>query len=295
MSATVCADWTRSAACADADPDLFFPEPGTTEDRIVQAKEICSGCPVRQACLDDAMRRGEPDAICGGMTASERAQLLRPGGPVVVLRHRSSGKASARQLAVKHGAFLAQGLGQYGMSVDQMASELGATPGSVYLAYMLMVPPRRGQKRPKPPSVLENLVQEGKEQLKALERRGFSQSEIGGALKVPQSMVSAALTILRQRDQALERMASAGVADPLQALRGEEIRVRREAGVGLTVDDVIQIAGRQILRMCGEGLPLRQVARHLDLNREAVRKAYQQMTSKEVVRTLNRDEMGAAA
>lgn len=295
MSTAVCAGWTRRAACADSDPDLFFPEPDAAADRIAQAKEICAVCPVRQACLDDAMRRGEPDAICGGLTANERVQLLRPAGSVVLLSDRRRGNASARQLAVKHGAFLAQGLGQFERTVGQMAGELGSTAVSVYLAYMLMVPPRRGQKRPKRPSVLENLLEARKEQLKALERRGFSQSEIGDVLEVPQSVVSAALAILRQRDQALERMANAGVADPLEALRGEEIRVRREAGVGLAVDDVIHIAGRKILRMVGEGIPLRRVAQDLDLNRESVRKAYQQMTSKQVVKVLNRDEMEEAA
>lgn len=292
---TVAADWQARAACSTADPDLFFPEPNTPEERIVEAKQICASCPARQACLEEAIRRGEPDAICGGLTASERVQLLHPRNAVVVLRHRRAGKASARQLAVKHGAYLAQGLGQYGMSVDQMAGELGSTPGSVYLAYLLMVPPRRGQKRSNRPSALENLLETRKEHLKALERRGFSQSEIGGVLDVAQSLVSAALAILRQRDQVMERMAGDGVADPLKALRGEEIRVRREAGFGLTVDDVIQIAGRQILRLAGEGLPLRRVARELDLNREVVRKAYQQMTSKQVVRALNRDEMEEAA
>lgn len=289
MSSVVDAGWARQAACADTDPDLFFPEPGAPTDLIVKAKQICAGCPVRKDCLDDAMRRGESDAICGGLTAGERQQLLRPGGVP------SRGKASARQLAVKHGAFLAQNLGQYGASVERMADELGSTPVSVYLAYMLLVPRRPKAKRPTRPSLLESFLETRKEQLKTLERRGLSQSEIGDVLEVPQSMVAAALAILRQRDQVLERMAANGVRDPLRALRGQETRVRLEAGVGLTVDDVIQIAGRQILRLAGEGLPLRQVARELDLNREAVRKAYQQLTSKQVVKVLHRDEMRTAA
>ncbi|MFD9249567.1 WhiB family transcriptional regulator [Streptomyces bottropensis] len=292
MNSTVRSDWTQRAACADADPDLFFPEPGGQE-RIGEAKQICAACPVRQECLDDAMRRGEADAICGGLTADEREQLLRPGAATAGAS--SGGKASARQLAVKHGAFLAQSLGQYGMSVERMSEELGSTPVSVYLAYMLLVPRRPQSKRPTRPSVLESLLETRKEQLKTLERRGVSQSEIGDVLNIPQSMVAAALAILRQREKALERMGDAGVANPLRVLRREEVRVRQEAGVGLTVDDVIQIAGRKILRMVGEGLPLRQVARDLDLNREAVRRAYQQMTSRQVVRTFNQGEMGAAA
>lgn len=289
MSGVVEAGWARQAACAAADPDLFFPEPDSPTHLIEQAKEICAGCPVRKECLDDAMRRGEPDAICGGLTVVERQQLLRPDGTP------AKGKASARQLAVKHGAFLAQSLGQYGASVERMASELGSTPVSVYLAYMLLVPRRPKTTRPTRPSRLETFLESRKEQLKTLERRGLSQSEIGDVLGVPQSMVAAALAILRQRHQVLERMAADGVGDPLRALRGHETRVRQEAGVGLTVDDVIHIAGKQILRMAGEGRPLRQVARDLDLNREGVRKAYQKLTSKQVVKVLHRDEMRTAA
>jgi WhiB family transcriptional regulator, redox-sensing transcriptional regulator len=294
MSAIGTADWTAQAACATADPDLFFPEPGASAERIVEAKQICSRCPVRQSCLNDAIRRADSEAICGGLTASERAQLLAPGGPVVVLRHRQPGKASARQLAVKHGAYLAQGLGQYKMTAVQMAQQLGSTPASVYLAYLLMVPPRPGQQRSKAPSVLEDVLGR-REQLLALQRRGLSQSEIGEQLGVPQSMVSAALIVLRQRGQVLDRMAESGVADPLDVLWGEETRIRWEAGVGLTVDEVIELAGQKILRLAGEGMPLRQVAREVRMNREAVRKAYQQMTSKKVARTFTREQMEEAA
>ncbi|MFJ7023194.1 WhiB family transcriptional regulator [Streptomyces sp. NPDC101117] len=280
-------------ACVDADPDLFFPEPGTPLEQVEQAKQICAGCPIRQSCLENAIRRGDQEAICGGLTAAERNQMLN-GGSVVSMGQRRPGRATARQLAVKHGAYLVVCLGQYGMSVQQMAVELGSTEASVYRAYLLVVPPRAGHKRPKPTSVLENLVQDRAEQMLALNRRGFSQSEIGGMFGAPQSMVSAALFILRQRDQAVQRMSEAGVADPMEVLRSQEIRIRQEAGVGLSVDDVIQVAGEQILRMAGDGVPLRRVAQALNLNREAVRRAYQQMTVG-TDRSLTQNEMEEAA
>jgi WhiB family redox-sensing transcriptional regulator len=41
------------------------------------AKRICSECPVREACLDYALRMREPEGIWGGLTADERRKLLR--------------------------------------------------------------------------------------------------------------------------------------------------------------------------------------------------------------------------
>ena len=40
-----------------ANPDLFFAElPG----EAIRAKALCRDCPVRAACLADALDRGEP-------------------------------------------------------------------------------------------------------------------------------------------------------------------------------------------------------------------------------------------
>lgn len=44
--------WIESAACADKDPDLFFPSTGKSER---PAKRICATCPVRVECLEAAM------------------------------------------------------------------------------------------------------------------------------------------------------------------------------------------------------------------------------------------------
>ena len=53
-------DWRAAGACLGADPDLFFPiavgEAASTQ--VARALRICDGCPVRQQCLDFAMRTG---------------------------------------------------------------------------------------------------------------------------------------------------------------------------------------------------------------------------------------------
>ncbi|MGN9842938.1 WhiB family transcriptional regulator [Nonomuraea sp. H19] len=69
--------WTVRAACKDADPGLFFPPtwnstPSQADD---QARRICQACPVQAACLDWALRTGEPDGMWGGTTPEERRQL----------------------------------------------------------------------------------------------------------------------------------------------------------------------------------------------------------------------------
>lgn len=274
-TATVSADWRARAACATADPDLFFPDSDTPAARIAEAKKICASCPVREACLKDAIRCGESEAICGGLTGRERRGMVALDGR----RMRRPGKASARQLAVKHGAHLLVSLVEWRMSTQQVAETLGSTPMSVYLAYLMLVPPRPGQVRSKRPSVLEELVH-NPETLRSLQRRGLSHSEIGVRLEVPQSMVTAALTVLRQRDEGIRLLSRNGV-DGLERLRGEELRILRECGAGLSVSDVIALEGEAIVRMYrnGSGLTLRDIAERLGMCRETVRLAYREMTT----------------
>ncbi|MFJ4473296.1 WhiB family transcriptional regulator [Streptomyces sp. NPDC089424] len=293
MSA-VTADWQTRAACSTIDADLFWPDPDTPQDRIDAAKQVCASCPVKQACLEDAVRRGERNAICGGLTGAERRQLVNLDGSG---RKRQLGKTSARQLAVKHGAHLLVNLVEWRVSVQQVSASLGSTPMAVYHAYLLLVPPKPGQKRGKKRSVLEELLLTSKERLLTLHRRGLSQSEIGVVLEVPQSIVCAALTVLKQREEAI-RLLSKNGADGLERLQAAELRILRECGAGLTVDDVIALEGEVIVRLHrnGAGVTLRDIAAQRGLCRETVRKAYLQMTSgQQVVKNLTKNEMGEAA
>ncbi|MFC5994302.1 WhiB family transcriptional regulator [Pseudonocardia hispaniensis] len=75
-------DWRRDAACArpGVDPDVFYPlHSGPAGAAAVErAKAVCAGCPVRSACLRDAMAAEEPGerwGVIGGMSAEERAAL----------------------------------------------------------------------------------------------------------------------------------------------------------------------------------------------------------------------------
>jgi WhiB family redox-sensing transcriptional regulator len=73
--------WRDLAACATVDPELWFEpdheHPGARQAREAAAKAICAGCPVRTACLHDAVRTGEMIwGIRGGLTVDERRAWL---------------------------------------------------------------------------------------------------------------------------------------------------------------------------------------------------------------------------
>src|SRR5579862_3178535 len=67
-------DWQSRANCMGVDPDLFFPERGSSTR---EAKEVCRGCVVREDCLNFAIANGEKFGIWGGMSERERRRVRR--------------------------------------------------------------------------------------------------------------------------------------------------------------------------------------------------------------------------
>lgn len=73
----------RGAACAKADPDLFFrpeAERGSRgRQRDAAAKAVCATCPVLDACLETAL--AEPVmGVWGGTTEEERRHFAELDG-----------------------------------------------------------------------------------------------------------------------------------------------------------------------------------------------------------------------
>lgn len=75
-------DWRDSAVCAQVDPELMFPDtslPGAWEPALA----TCRRCPVRRACLADALAEeaaaGERAryGVRGGMKPRERWAITR--------------------------------------------------------------------------------------------------------------------------------------------------------------------------------------------------------------------------
>jgi len=66
--------WAARALCAETDPDAFFPEQGGSTR---PAKKVCRKCPVRTACLEDALAQMDMYGVRGGLSVKERLKLIK--------------------------------------------------------------------------------------------------------------------------------------------------------------------------------------------------------------------------
>ena len=66
-------DWTSEAQCRQNKPDELFVR-GAAQN---QAKQLCSGCPVRTECLAEALDNEIEWGVWGGLTERERRAILR--------------------------------------------------------------------------------------------------------------------------------------------------------------------------------------------------------------------------
>ena len=73
--------------CHAADADRWFAENPAERER---AKVLCGGCPIRRACLADALERGEPWGVWGG-------EILESG--MVLARKRPRGRPRKDEVA----------------------------------------------------------------------------------------------------------------------------------------------------------------------------------------------------
>ncbi|NUQ95818.1 MAG: WhiB family transcriptional regulator [Streptomyces sp.] len=288
----VAPDWQNQAGCRTADPDLFWPEPSTPTERIQEAKTYCASCPVAQACLDNAFRINDWDSIAGGRTGAEREQLLSSGNVTNRFHARRLDNSDARKLAVQYGAEILRCLVKRRMSVAEVGERMSASPRAMYGAFRMLVPPPPGPERVLKPSSVERLLMYSQVSLLTLAGMGRSHESMARSLGTAQTVVSAALSVYEQRERGLRLVHRGDREQALELCWAQETRIRREAGVGLTVDDVIDMAGIQILALAQEGLTLRAVALKLGINREAVRKAHVRLTKK---KTLTKTDMEEAA
>jgi WhiB family redox-sensing transcriptional regulator len=79
MNSDFAIEWRASGACADADPDIFFPIGGGDlgARQVRRALQVCASCQVRRQCLQFAMDVGEAHGIWGGTTPDERLRAHR--------------------------------------------------------------------------------------------------------------------------------------------------------------------------------------------------------------------------
>lgn len=78
-------------ACVGMDPELWFPKTG---ERSPLAVEVCAGCPVREPCLEWALKH-EAFGIWGGVSEVARKRLRRSRRVRLVERRGVRGRRSA--------------------------------------------------------------------------------------------------------------------------------------------------------------------------------------------------------
>jgi len=66
------AGWRYRAACRGAELKVFFPDRGESAE---PARQICASCPVRQPCLEFALRHAITHGIWGGLAERDRRAL----------------------------------------------------------------------------------------------------------------------------------------------------------------------------------------------------------------------------
>ena len=73
-------EWQLLGACRGQDTDLFFHPEGergpARAAREASAKAVCARCPVIDRCAEHALRVHEPYGVWGGLSESERADIL---------------------------------------------------------------------------------------------------------------------------------------------------------------------------------------------------------------------------
>jgi hypothetical protein len=119
--------WRLDAACADMDPELFFPDPGQAPQAAV-AKQVCAGCAVRGLCLEAALHgpqaRDDHSGIFAGTTARERVRL----------RGRASMGEGTRFVHDRAAAEVALALANK-VSIDRAAQQLGVSKQALRRAF----------------------------------------------------------------------------------------------------------------------------------------------------------------
>jgi WhiB family redox-sensing transcriptional regulator len=67
-------EWMLDGLCRDRDPSFFFPSDGVGVD---QARRVCATCPVKEPCLEYALRYRIEHGVWGGASERERRRILR--------------------------------------------------------------------------------------------------------------------------------------------------------------------------------------------------------------------------
>jgi WhiB family redox-sensing transcriptional regulator len=65
--------WLQQGNCADAEPDVMYPEP---REPIDEALAMCAACPVRTPCLVRALEARDRHGVWGATAPRERRAMI---------------------------------------------------------------------------------------------------------------------------------------------------------------------------------------------------------------------------
>jgi hypothetical protein len=120
-------DWRLDAACAQVDPELFFPEPGQLP-QAAAAKAVCAGCAVRGPCLEAAAHgpqaHHDHSGIFAGTTPRQRVRLRGRPAMAQGTRFLQDRTAAEQALALAND-----------QSIDQAAHQLGVSKQALRHAF----------------------------------------------------------------------------------------------------------------------------------------------------------------
>jgi WhiB family redox-sensing transcriptional regulator len=66
--------WMANGNCAQEPPSTFFPSDGVG---VEVARRICASCPVKEPCLEYALRNRIDHGVWGGCSERERRRILK--------------------------------------------------------------------------------------------------------------------------------------------------------------------------------------------------------------------------
>lgn len=68
------AQWMNEGNCRHHPPAVFFPSDGVG---VQVARAICEDCPVKEPCLEHALRNRIDHGVWGGASERERRRILK--------------------------------------------------------------------------------------------------------------------------------------------------------------------------------------------------------------------------
>ena len=78
--------WRQRAGCRGVDPDIFYP---VSDEEAEDAKAICAGCPVQQACLEWALSQPGERRGVGRRHGAGTAADHPPASPIRLVPRRT--------------------------------------------------------------------------------------------------------------------------------------------------------------------------------------------------------------